>query len=60
MGYREFIGLGLKLLLYKYEEVKYFDKGRVLETWIKQGNKWLLIGSLSSSCDTPPNCPHVW
>jgi len=46
--------------LYKYEEVKYFDKGRVLETWIKQGNKWLLIGSLSSSCDTPPNCPHVW
>jgi ketosteroid isomerase-like protein len=46
--------------LYKYEGVKIFDKGRILETWIKQNNKWLLIGGLSSSCDTPPNCPHVW
>jgi len=46
--------------LYKYEGVRYFDNGRALETWIKQDNKWLLIGSLSSSCDMPPNCPHSW
>ena len=46
--------------LYKYEGVRYFDYGRALETWIKQDNKWLLIGKLSSSCDIPPNCPHVW
>jgi hypothetical protein len=46
--------------LYKYEGVKYFDKGRILETWIKLDNKWIQIGGLSSSCDTAPNCPHVW
>ena len=46
--------------LYKYDGVKVYDKGRILETWIKQDNKWLQIGGLSSSCDTPPNCPHVW
>ena len=37
-----------------------FDKGRVLETWVKQDNKWLMIGSLSSSCARLPSCPHGW
>ena len=37
-----------------------FDKGRALEIWVKQDNKWLMIGSLSSSCDRIPTCPHGW
>ena len=37
-----------------------FDKGRVLETWVKQDNKWLAIGSFDSSCEYLPRCPHVW
>ena len=46
--------------IYEYEGAKLSDKGRVFETWMKQDNKWLLIGGLSSSCDTLPNCPHVY
>jgi len=46
--------------LYKYEGEKYSNRGRALETWIKQDNKWIAIGSLDSSCDFPPRCPHVW
>jgi len=46
--------------IYKYEGTKLSDKGRVLETLMKQNNKWLLIGGLSSSCDTLPNWSYVW
>ncbi len=46
--------------LYKYEGEKFPNRGRAFETWVKQDNKWLAIGSLDSSCDYPPRCPHVW
>jgi len=46
--------------LYKYEGEKFSNRGRVLETWVKQDDKWLAIGSLDSSCDYLPRCPHVW
>ena len=36
------------------------DKGRSLETWLKQDNKWLAIGGLTSSCDTLPSFPYAW
>ena len=29
---------------------------RVLETWIKQDNRWIQIGSFSASCDIVPSC----
>jgi ketosteroid isomerase-like protein len=33
------------------------QKSRMLETWVKQDNRWLMIGSLASPCDTLPPCP---
>ena len=32
------------------------DRARTMETWIKQDNKWLLIGRFSASCDKLPPC----
>jgi len=32
------------------------DKLRKFETWIKEDNRWIQIGSLSSSCDKPSVC----
>ena len=46
--------------IYKYDGEKLKDQGRVLETWVKEGNKWLAIGSLSSSCDKTSPCPYSW
>jgi uncharacterized membrane protein YwzB len=46
--------------LYKYEGEKFSNRGRVFETWVKQDNKWLAIGSFDSSCEYLPRCPHVW
>ena len=46
--------------LYKYEGEKLSDIGRVCETWVKQGNKWFAIGSLSSSCIKNPPCLYSW
>jgi ketosteroid isomerase-like protein len=37
-----------------------FGRGRQLEIWVKQDNKWLMTGSLGSSCDTLPPCPYGW
>jgi ketosteroid isomerase-like protein len=31
-------------------------KGRKMNTYIKQDNRWLLIGSLNADCDKPPPC----
>ena len=43
----------------KYEARKgLVVKSRVLETWVKQDNKWLAIGSLTASCDKLPTCPY--
>ena len=29
---------------------------RIMETWIKQDNKWLILGSINASCDKLPPC----
>ena len=34
--------------------------GRTMHTFIKQGDKWISIGSLSSTCSKPPPCPYGW
>jgi ketosteroid isomerase-like protein len=46
--------------LFKYKGDKLSDRSRVLETWIKQGNKWLQIGQHSSSCDKISSCLYDW
>jgi ketosteroid isomerase-like protein len=48
--------------LYKWESAnkEISDRGRQLEIWVKQDNKWLMTGSLGSSCDTLPPCPYGW
>ena len=35
-------------------------KGRRMQTFIKQGDKWISIGSFSSSCNKPSPCPYGW
>jgi len=37
-----------------------FQRGRALLTLVRQDDKWLAIGSLSSSCDRPAPCPYDW
>ena len=32
-------------------------KGRAMQTFIKQGDKWISIGAIYSKCSTPPPCP---
>ena len=48
--------------LYKWESAnkEVSARGRTLITLVKQDNKWLAIGSLSSSCDSLPPCPYGW
>ena len=48
--------------LFKWESAnrEYSKAGRLLETWVKQDNKWLEIASLSSWCDKLPTCPYGW
>ena len=38
----------------------YSNNGRTMQTFIKQGDKWLSIGSLSASCDQKAPCPYGW
>ena len=47
-------------LLWKIDGEKIKGKSRVVETWVKEGNKWLLIGSLVANCDKLPPCPYIW
>jgi len=35
-------------------------KGRTMITYLKQNNKWLLLNSMSASCDKPAPCPYGW
>ena len=42
--------------LYKWNGNVLQLSGRTLETWVKQDNKWLVTGSLNSSCDNLPTC----
>ncbi|MGV7224811.1 MAG: nuclear transport factor 2 family protein [Nitrospinales bacterium] len=46
--------------IYKWNGNILSDKGRSFETWVKQDNKWLAIGGLTSSCDTLPSFPYAW
>ena len=46
--------------LYNWKGNKLLDKGRILDVWVKQDNKWKVIGNLSSSCDKLPPCPYSW
>ena len=47
---------------YKWESAnkEISDRGRQLEVWVKQDKKWLMTGSLGSSCDKPAPCPYGW
>jgi hypothetical protein len=38
----------------------YSNKGRTMRTFIKQDDKWINIGSSSSSCNKPSPCPYGW
>jgi ketosteroid isomerase-like protein len=45
--------------LYKYIREGYPDypvRGRVMETYLKQNNKWLIIGGMNSLCNELPKC----
>jgi hypothetical protein len=46
--------------IYKYEGEKLSDMGRLQDTWVKQGNKWLQISSFSASCTKNSPCPYSW
>ena len=48
--------------VYKWESLnkEISERGRQLEIWVKQDNKWLMTGSLSSSCDNRSPCPYGW
>lgn len=46
--------------IFKYDGEKLKNQGRILETWVKEGDKWLQIGSLSASCNKNPPCPYSW
>jgi len=35
-------------------------KGRSMQTFIKQGDKWISIAIISSKCSNPPPCPSEW
>ena len=41
---------------YKWNGNVLSERGRTMDTWIKQDNKWLLIASFSASCDKLPLC----
>jgi len=48
--------------LYKWESKnrEMSQSGRRMATMIKVSNKWLIIGSLSASCDQKAPCPYGW
>jgi len=39
---------------------EYSISGRRMATMIKENNKWITIGSFSSSCNKPSPCPYGW
>jgi hypothetical protein len=41
---------------YKWNGKMYSGRGRTMDTWIKQDNKWLKISSFGASCDKLPSC----
>jgi ketosteroid isomerase-like protein len=41
---------------YKISGELYSDNGRSFDVWVKQNNKWLLLGSTGASCEKPAKC----
>ena len=48
------------LYKWKSELTGFAQKGRTMNTLIKQNNSWKFIGSLSASCEKPAPCPYKW
>lgn len=48
--------------LFKWEDNKrgWSQRGRRMETLIKENDRWLSIGNFSSLCDKPSACPYGW
>jgi hypothetical protein len=48
--------------MYKWEDEKngWSQRGRRMETLIKQNDRWLSIGNSSSLCDETSYCPSWW
>ena len=46
--------------IYKFDGDKLKKQGRVMETWLKENDKWLSIGTLCALCDEKPPCPYSW
>ena len=45
---------------WEIEDENLSGKGRTMQTFIKQGDKWMSIGSISSKCSKPSPCPSEW
>ena len=41
---------------YKFSGNVISGNGRIMETWVKQDNSWLMMGSMGASCDKLPPC----
>jgi len=52
-----FGNLAIVAFRYEYSGNILSGRGRIMATWIKQDNKWLLLSSLGASCDKPSACP---
>ena len=48
----------IAIVAYTYEisGELYSDSGRSFDVWVKQNNKWLLLGSTGASCEKPATC----
>jgi hypothetical protein len=44
------------LFTYKFSGKLLTGRGRDIETWIKQDDKWIMINSFTASCDKLPPC----
>jgi ketosteroid isomerase-like protein len=42
------------------EAAGFSSKGRTIDIYLKQNGKWLLISTMSASCDKPAPCPYGW
>ena len=45
---------------WKSKDGVYSSKDRTMQTFIKQDDKWISIGSFSSSCNKPSPCAYGW
>ena len=47
-------------LKWESKDGTYSGSERTMRTFMKQGDKWVSIGSISSSCSKLPLCPYGW